>query len=154
MPHQKNKTAKKAKAKLISLNENSDHSEETLLQQAAAAGKENDLQLAEQLYNQQLEKAFNAPVYTKLMILYRKQKKYKEELALINKGLAHFKEYQIQRSTSKKTSASVKKISSNLNKSLGLTDKKGNSIFEPEPIPTWKRRKTAVEKKLKVTSDK
>ena len=152
MANQKTKEVKKAKAKVVALNENTDHSKETTLQQAAAAGKENDPELAEQLYKQQLEKAFNAPVYTKLMILYRKQKKYKEELALINKGLQHFKAYQTENRASKKISAPVKRLSSGLNKSLGLIDKKGNSIYEPEPIPTWKRRKTTVEKKLKTAS--
>ena len=83
------------------------------------------------------------------MIIYRKQKKYKEELEIINKGLQHFKEHDAENAAKKKSSASIKKISNSLNKSLGLVDKKGNVVYEPEPIPTWKKRKTTVEKKLK-----
>lgn len=142
-------TKKTEKAKVISLNKEN-HDKETTLQQAEAAKKEDNLELAETLYKKQLQqKAFDAPVYTKLMVLYRKQKRYKEELALINKGLQHFKEHQTKKTSSKNTSAAITKLSKSLNKSLGLTDKKGNFVFEPEPIPTWKKRKATVEKRLR-----
>ncbi len=155
MPREKNKENKNSNAKVIALHSHEDHTKETILQQAAAAERNNDLELAEQLYKQELEqKPFNAFVYTRLMILYRKQKKYKEELALINKGLQHFKEYQTEKSASKNANASIKKLSNSLNKSLGLTDKKGNSIYEPEPVSSWKRRKATVEKKIKAASAK
>lgn len=142
------KKTKSTKAKVIPLQ--NDHVKETTLQQANAAEKDNELELAEQLYTKQLEdKAFNASVYSKLMTVYRKQKKYKEELQLINKGLKHFEDYQKEKSSAKKHSSSIKKISNSLSKSLGLTDKKGKSIFEPAPIPAWKKRKATVEKRLK-----
>ena len=83
------------------------------------------------------------------MIIYRKQKKYKEELDVINKALQHFKEYQDKKSSAKTKNAAINKLSKSLNKSLGLTDKKGNFLYEPEPVPTWKKRKATVEKKLK-----
>ena len=68
-------------------------------------------------------------------------------LRLLKKN--HFKEYQEKQLSSKTKNAAIKKLSKSLNKSLGLTDKKGNFLYEPEPIPTWKKRKTTVEKKLK-----
>ena len=147
---QKNTEEKKSTAKVIALYNKPDIEKQTTLQQAAAAEKSGDLASAEKLYKQEINKsAFNASVYTRLMIIYRKQKKYKEELEIINKALQHFKEYQNKKSSSKTNSAAIKKLSNSLNKSLGLTDKKGNFLYEPEPIPAWKKRKTTVEKKLK-----
>lgn len=154
MPKQssKKKPIKKSSAKVVAMHndENVIDEKQTILQQAAAAEKNEDYDLAEKLYKKQLEqKAFNTPVYSRLMTVYRKQKKYKEELQLINKGLQHFKEHNANRLASKTSSAAIKKISNSLNKSLGLTDKKGNFLFEPEPVPAWKKRKAIVEKRLK-----
>jgi tetratricopeptide (TPR) repeat protein len=155
MAHQtkkKNKEEKEPTAKVVPMykNDEQDIEKQTTLQQATAAEKNGDLESAEKLYKQEASKnAFNASVYTRLMIIYRKQKKYKEELEIINKALQHFKEYQSKKSSSKSNNAAITKLSKSLNKSLGLIDKKGNSLYEPEPIPTWKKRKTTVEKKLK-----
>ena len=144
---------KKSTAKVISMhsdNENASDEKLTILQQAEAAAKSGDLELAEKLYREQMkQKGFNASVYTRLMIIYRKQKKYREELDIINKALQHFKEYQSEKSSSKTNNTAIKKLSNSLNKSLGLTDKKGNFLYEPQPIPTWKKRKITAEKKLK-----
>ena len=153
----KNEEEKKLAAKVVPMYKNDEHDieKQTTLQQASAAEKNGNLELAEKLYKQEINKnAFNASVYTRLMIIYRKQKKYKEELEIINKALQHFKEYQNKKSSSKTNNAAIKKLSNSLNKSLGLTDKKGNFLYEPEPIPTWKRRKTTVEKKLKKSKSK
>jgi tetratricopeptide (TPR) repeat protein len=142
---------KAAGAKVISLyKDEQDIEKQTTLQQATAAEKNGDLELAEKLYRQEINKnAFNASVYTRLMVIYRKQKKYKEELEIINKALKHFKEHAEKQLSSKTSNAAIKKLSKSLNKSLGLTDRKGNFLYEPEPVPTWKKRKTTVEKKLK-----
>ena len=148
----KNEEEKKPSAKVVTMYKNDEHDieKQTILQQAEAAEKSGDLELAEKLYSKEInKKAFNASVYTRLMIIYRKQKKYKEELGIINKALQHFKEYQNKKSSSKTNNAAIKKLSNSLNKSLGLTDKKGNFLYEPEPIPTWKKRKATVEKRLK-----
>lgn len=155
MPRPSNKEKKqpkKTQAKVVALYKGNESpvEEQTTLQQAIAAEKSGDLESAEKLYKQEIgEKAFNASVYTRLMIVYRKQKKYKEELQLINQALQHFKEHQEKLSSNKTSNAAIKKLSNSLNKSLGLTDKKGNALYEPEPIPTWKKRKATVEKKLK-----
>ena len=83
------------------------------------------------------------------MVIYRKQKRYKDELDIINKGLKHFEEHRAKHSSKKNISTSIKRLSSSLNKSLGLTNSKGKFLYEPEPIPSWKKRKEVVEKKLK-----
>lgn len=149
-PSNKKSSAKKIKAKVISLHseENVIDEKQTILQQAATAEKNEHLALAEKLYKKQMQlKAFNAFVYTRLMIIYRKQKRYKEELEIINKGIKHFTEHKAKQSAKRSGNAVIKKISNSLNKSLGLTDNKGNFLFDPEPVATWKKRKITVEKK-------
>ena len=154
MPRQvhKAKSSKKAEAKVVAMDADKEPVDvkQTLLQQAATAEKNDDLELAEELYKKQLDqKAFNEFIYKRLMIIYRKQKRYKEELDIINKGLEHFEEDRTNKLTEKNTSASVKRLSNSLNKSLGLTDNKGKLLYEPEPVPSWKKRKAIVQKKLK-----
>jgi tetratricopeptide (TPR) repeat protein len=88
--------------------------------------------------------------YDRLMIIYRKQKNYKEELKVINDGIKFFKEQHEQKQ--KELSGSNKKIvqlSNAFMKSAGLKDKKGKNIYYPEPIPKWEKRKSVVEKKFK-----
>lgn len=152
MAARKKSTKKNKKTKVVALHKTEDAVDEkqTLLQQAAAAKKNDDIKLAEQLYKKEIgQKAFNAAVYKKLMVLYRKQKRYKDELDIINKGLKHFEDYSARLVSQKKVSAGIKKLSSSLNKSMGLTNSKGKALYEPEPVGEWKKRKTTVTKKLK-----
>lgn len=87
----------------------------------------------------------NEIAYNRLIIIYRKQKLYKKEAEVINKGIKAFeKHYNAKKSKSKKLS----EISEKLSKSLGLTDKKGNTLYEPEPIAKWKKRLFIVEKRM------
>lgn len=142
----------KPSAKVVAMQSDNEAADtkQTVLQQAAAAEKNDDLALAEKLYKKQIQqKAFNDFVYKRLMVIYRKQKRYKDELDIINKGLKHFEEHRAKQSSKKNISTSVKRLSSSLNKSLGLTNSKGKFLYEPEPIPSWKKRKEVVEKKLK-----
>ncbi len=84
--------------------------------------------------------------YDRLMIIYRKEKDYKNELKLINSGIKFFEDfYKSKKSRSKK----IADISNKLNRSFGFIDKKGNSLNDPEPIARWKKRKIAVEKRIK-----
>lgn len=149
------RTAKKddeASAKVIAMQNDNEavDTKQTILQQAAAAEENDDLALAEKLYKKQMQqKAFNDFVYKRLMVIYRKQKRYRDELDIINKGLKHFEEHRAKQSSGKNISSSIKRLSSSLNKSLGLTNSKGKSLYEPEPIPSWQKRKEVVEKKLR-----
>ena len=84
--------------------------------------------------------------YDRLMILYRKEKNYKKEFRIITAGIQAFESfYKSKKSRSKK----IADISQKLNRSFGFTDKKGNSLYDPEPIARWKKRKEVVEKKIK-----
>jgi hypothetical protein len=47
-----------------------------------------------------------------------------------------------------KHSKKISEISSILNKAFHLVDKKGSSLYAPEPIDRWEKRKGVVEKKM------
>jgi tetratricopeptide (TPR) repeat protein len=87
--------------------------------------------------------------YNRLMILYRKKKMYKEELQLINDAIKNIQEAFDQRKSKPKSNATISRLSRAIMRSTGLTDKKGNSVYEPQPISNWKKRKQTVLKRLK-----
>jgi len=84
--------------------------------------------------------------YDRLMIIYRKEKDYKKELSVINLGIKTFEKFY--KDQSGKPSRKISEISKQLNKAFHLVDKKGNSLYAPEPIDRWQKRKQIVEKKL------
>lgn len=85
--------------------------------------------------------------YNRLMIILRKRKEYKKELALINKGIKTFTDFYAPGSK-KSFNRKVEQISKALLKSTGLADKKGVPLYQQEPIGRWTRRKKIVEKKI------
>jgi len=96
-----------------------------------------------------LEPSYEFP-YNRLMIIYRKQKNYKEELKVINEGINFFR--QQHENKQKELTGSNKKIvqlSNAFMKSAGLKDKKEKNSYYPEPIPKWEKRKLMAERKLK-----
>ena len=112
------------------------------IEEATEAEEKEDAPLAIKDYesaieaNPLLEKA-----YDRLMILYRKEKDYKNELRTINTGIKAFESfYKSRKSGSKK----IAEISKKLNRSFGFTDKKGNAVYDPEPIARWKKRKALL----------
>jgi hypothetical protein len=112
----------------------------------AEATKNNSLAIG--LYTVAIKKdRLNTYAYDRLMKILRQLKDYKKELAVINKGIKAYE--QFYKSKMKKRSGKVTEISQKLNRSFGLTDKKGNNLYDPEPIARWKKRKINVEKKLK-----
>jgi len=92
----------------------------------------------------------NDKAYNRLMILYRKQRNYREELKTINKAIKTFEEIFNKKQTVH--SSQVKSISLSLAKALGLADKKGNSIYQKGELTKWKKRKLLVQKKLNALS--
>lgn len=83
--------------------------------------------------------------YNRLMIIYRKLKRAKDELRVINAGIAAFE------ATFKRTSKNKKltELSNKMMKTAGLTNSKGKPTFYPEPINKWMKRKQVVERKVK-----
>ena len=117
-----------------------------LTAKAAEAEKSNPA-LAIELYNRILKTdPLQTRAYDRLMILYRQEKNYKKELSTINSGIKTFEKFYKEQLG--KPSKKISEISQKLNKAFHLVDKKGNSLYTPEPIGRWQKRKQTVEKKL------
>jgi tetratricopeptide (TPR) repeat protein len=117
------------------------------IKEANKAEQREDISLAIKEYEEAIQKdPLAEKVYDRLMILYRKEKDHSKELKLINACIKSFETfYRSKKSRSKK----IADISNKLNKSFGFTDKKGNTVYDPEPIARWKKRKITVEKRIK-----
>lgn len=103
-------------------------------------------------YREQVKNGIFSPLpYDRLMIHYRKEKNYDEELKVIKKGIEAFRKHysDLQGATLKKKKNTIAAISKKIGQSTGLIDKKGNELYLPEPLPRWTKRKTVVEQKLK-----
>jgi tetratricopeptide (TPR) repeat protein len=109
--------------------------------------KEGNLDEAAKLY-EALIKSYpaNEYSYNRLMMIYRRQKDYKNELRIINEGIRIFQELYTPSAIGKHKN--IIKLSRQLNILTGLTDKKGKSVYDAEPIGKWKKRKQVVLKKL------
>ena len=86
----------------------------------------------------------NEFAYDRLMILFRKTKNSKREIGIIKLAVNTFEKFY---KSKLKSTKKISEISNRLNRSIGLVDKKGQSIFDPEPIAKWKKRKMILEKK-------
>ena len=119
-----------------------------IISKAEEAEATNNNNLAIELYNKVIKTDdLNIYAYDRLMKIFRQLKNYKKELAVINSGIKAYERFY--KSKLKTRSNKVREISQKLNKSFGLTDKQGNSVYNPEPIARWKKRKINVEKKMK-----
>ena len=118
-----------------------------ILEKAREAESEGNLEQAASLYEKIIqERPREEFAFDRLMIIYRKLKRYKDEVKIIDAGIKAFENlYKSKHSGSRK----IAEISSALLKSTGLADKKGNQLYEPEPMGKWKKRKALVEKKIK-----
>jgi tetratricopeptide (TPR) repeat protein len=113
----------------------------------ATEAEKNDPSSAIEFYNQILKTdPLQIHAYDRLMILYRQEKNYKKELSIINSGIKAFEKFYKEQS--RKPSKKISEISEKLNKAFHLVDKKGNSLYSPEPIGRWQKRKETVEKKI------
>lgn len=120
-----------------------------LIETAREAEASQELERAAELYERVIEEdLINEYAYDRLMVLYRRFKQYKDELRIIKAGIKAYE--NLYKTKSKHTrSRKIAEISNALLKSTGLADKKGNHLYDPEPIGKWKKRKEVVEKKLK-----
>ena len=118
-----------------------------LLLKAGEAWKNKNNTSAIELYREVLKMdLMQISAYDALMKIYRQEKAYKKELAIINSGIKVYEKYY--KDHSGKHTKEVKTISEKLNKSFGLVDKKGTKLYNPEPIGRWQSRKEIVNKKL------
>ena len=126
------------------------------IEQCAAAEAEGNTKRAVELYENSIKKGIADPFpFDRLLVIYRKQKKYKDELRVIMRGIEVFngqlEEQQKQLLKRAKNTGVVKRLSKAFGKSSGLTDKKGNLTFLPGPLSKWLKRKKVVEQKLKAS---
>ncbi len=120
-----------------------------LMERAHQAEADEELEHASELYEQVIkDDPTNEFGYDRLMIVYRKLKEYKKELRIINAGIKAFENYYKSKSKHSK-SKKVADLSNAFLKSSGLADKKGNHLYDLEPIGKWKKRLVVVEKKIK-----
>src|SRR6186997_1549030 len=112
-----------------------DKSEKELLQEAREAEANDDPDTAIQLYKILIRKNDLEPLYyDRLMILYRGQRDYQNELEVVNKGIKAFEVYFAGRAEKRfsKHKQQVTKLSNALMKKIGLKEK--NHEYLPEPL--------------------
>jgi hypothetical protein len=124
------------------------------IQQGAAAEAEGNTKRAVELYETSIKKGIADPFpFDRLLVIYRKQRKFKDELRVILRGIEVFNqqlEEQQQYLLGRRKNVNVlKRLSKAFSKTSGLTDKKGNLKYLPGPLEKWLRRKKLVEKKIK-----
>jgi hypothetical protein len=125
----------------------SDPSINQLISKAAEAEKSKDTALAIGFYNQILKKdPLQIHAYDRLTIIYRREKNYKKELSIINSGIKAFEKFYKKQQP--RHSKEISEISEKLNKAFHLIDKKGHSLYNPDPLDRWEKRKQTVEKKI------
>lgn len=122
------------------------------VEKARQAEAAEDTAAAIQLYEENIKTGYpDQYSFDRLMILYRKQKKYKDELRVIKRGIKVFTEdverRQKEQVRSAKNKKQVAELSNAIMRSAGLQDRKGNSTYLPEPLAKWMKRKEVVEKK-------
>jgi len=119
--------------------------------EASEAEKNNDIKKATRLYEQNINENYaDKLAFERLMIIYRKQKDYKNELRVIERGIHLFQqniEEHLQHSLSKRVDAGkLKQLSNAIIKKSGL---KNEELHFPDPINKWIKRKEMVKQKLK-----
>lgn len=120
-----------------------------LLEKAREAEAEESLEEAAGFYERVIkEDNPDEFPFDRLMIIYRKLKQYKDELRVIKLGIREFENRQKKPGGKTAKRQKLTTLSNAFMKSAGLTDKKGNPTYIPEPLSRWIKRKAVVEKKL------
>jgi len=88
----------------------------------------------------------NEKAHNRLLILYRKQGNYKQELKTINRAIKIFEE--LFRKRQPVVNNRIRSLSRAISKVTGLSDQKGNSLFQKGELTKWNKRKEVVMKKL------
>ena len=88
----------------------------------------------------------NTNAYNRLMILYRKQKEYAKEAALITTAIDTFEAFYAKHQP--KHTPAISKLSRALAIATGLATKKGQALYDPEPIAIWRKRLATLKKRF------
>jgi len=126
-------------------------SKNELLREARSQELEGKIKDAIKSYKLLISKdPLQAGAYNRLMILYRKLKEYKSELAIIKQAIAAYeKDIKDDQQTWKKANSKSARLSLSLAKSMGLLNDKGLPVYEEPQIMTWRKRMETVKKKIK-----
>ncbi|NML39196.1 tetratricopeptide repeat protein [Chitinophaga sp. G-6-1-13] len=125
-------------------------SHKSLIEKGLQLEKAGEPDKAIQLYLQVVKKDhLNAAAYNRLMVLYRKQKAPRKEIAIINEAIKAYEDnVKTEQSAWMKKNRKAASISRELVKALGLVDKKGVPVNQPTQIVTWKKRKENLAQRL------
>src|SRR4028118_1961053 len=101
---------------------------------AKAAETAGDLAGAIQLYEDNIRLDYKHEfAFNRLLVIYRKQKMFKQELRVINRGIRVFSEIRTDHMKLLKNRKQVQELSNAFMTKAGLKDKKGNSTYFPQP---------------------
>jgi tetratricopeptide (TPR) repeat protein len=126
-------------------------SKNELLKEARLQELEGKTEDAIKSYNTVIRKdPLQAGAYNRVMILYRKLKEYKKELAIIKQAIAAYeKGFKDDQQIWKKTNSKSARVSLSLAKSMGPLNDRGLPVYEEPQIITWRKRLDTVQKKIK-----
>ena len=115
------------------------------------AEEADDLNRAIRFYEQNIREDYADKFsFERLMIIYRQQKEYKDELRVIKRGIEVFQQNmkdRVKHSLAKRVSD--KRLEQLSNAILKISGQKKEEPRFPDPIDKWLKRKEIVEKKLK-----
>lgn len=112
--------------------------------------REGDMSAAVKIYKGIIQTdPLHSAAYNRLMIIYRRQKQYRDELVVIKQGIdAYEKDLWDDQMAWKKANRRSATVSRSLAKSLGLLDDKGRPTYEDPHINTWRKREAVARRKL------
>ena len=117
---------------------------------AREAEEDGDFNKAVRFYEQNIREDYADKVaFERLMIIYRKDKEYKNELRVIRRGIEVFqKKFKERVKHSLAPRVSDKKLEQLSNAIIKISGQKKEQLPFPDPIDKWVKRKEIVEKKL------
>ncbi|MFT3680154.1 MAG: hypothetical protein QM791_07760 [Ferruginibacter sp.] len=131
--------------KAVHINKSAEQSFMDLLKEARSHETSKEVKKAAELYQRCIRLRPGREIcYNRLMILYRKQKMYKKEVAVLRAGIKYFSNLYKGRA---KANKQIRTLSNNILKSTGLLTSKGENIFEHEPVKKWKQRLQLLQEK-------
>lgn len=136
--------------KLVHKNLAGNDGPDDMLSKAKQLEKQGDFEEAIAVYEKIIKKnPVNEYVYNRLMIIHRKNKKYKKEKAVIDAAIKAFQQLY-SKSLRLSPTSKVKALSKQILKATGLADKTtGKLLYEREPLYRWNKRRELLLRKIK-----
>jgi len=122
------------------------------LAQAKVLEADGEIDEAMEVYQRVLKNdPLNETAISRLLVLYRRRKEYKQELALLRSALSAYEAEQLAvQDAWRKKHQKAARISLSLAQKLGVTGKKKTApVYDDRLATTWRRRKAVVMKRLK-----